>query len=50
MAVFFGISQGQVSHRVGVLTPLVNQAPGRELLLRARARRFGQAARGEPRT
>ena len=37
MAVFFGLSQGQVSHWVGVLTPLVNAALGRELLLPARA-------------
>ena len=32
----FGLSQGQVSHWVGVLTPLVNAALGRELLLPAR--------------
>ena len=32
----FGVSQGQVSHWVGVLTPLVNAALGRELLLPAR--------------
>ena len=32
----FGLSQGQVSHWVGVLTPLVNEALGRELLLPAR--------------
>lgn len=36
MAVLFGCSQGQVSHWVGVLTPLVNGALGRELLLPAR--------------
>ena len=36
MAVLFGVSQGQVSHWVGVLTPLVNEALGRELLLPAR--------------
>ena len=36
MAVLFGLSQGQVSHWVGVLTPLVNAALGRELLLPAR--------------
>ena len=36
MAVLFGLSQGQVSHWVGVLTPLVNEALGRELLLPAR--------------
>lgn len=36
MAVLFGVSQGQVSHWVGVLTPLVNAALGRELLLPAR--------------
>ena len=36
MAAFFGLSQGQVSHWVGVLTPLVNRALGRELLLPAR--------------
>ena len=32
----FGLSQGQVSHWVGVLTSLVNAALGRELLLPAR--------------
>ena len=37
MAVVFGLSQGQVSHWVGVLTPRVNAALGRELLLPARA-------------
>ena len=36
MAVLFGVSQGQVSHWVGVLTPVVNEALGRELLLPAR--------------
>ena len=36
MAVLFGLSQGQVSHWVGVLTPLVNAALERELLLPAR--------------
>ena len=36
MAVLFGLSQGQVSHWVGELTPLVNAALGRELLLPAR--------------
>ena len=36
MGVLFGLSQGQVSHWVGVLTPLVNAALGRELLLPAR--------------
>lgn len=36
MGTFFGLSQGQVSHWVGVLTPLVNAALGRELLLPAR--------------
>ena len=36
MAVLFGVSQGQVSHWVGVLTPLVSAALGRELLLPAR--------------
>lgn len=36
MGVLFGLSQGQVSHWVGVLTPLVNEALGRELLLPAR--------------
>ena len=36
MALFFGISQPRVSHWVGELTPLVNQALGRELLLPAR--------------
>ena len=36
MAVLFGLSQGQVSHWVGVLTPLVNEALGSELLLPAR--------------
>ena len=36
MAVLFGVSQGQVSHWVGVLTPLGNEALGRELLLPAR--------------
>ena len=36
MSVLFGVSQGQVSHWVGVLTPLVNAALGRELLLPAR--------------
>ena len=36
MAVLFGLSQGQVSHWVGVLTPLVNAALSRELLLPAR--------------
>ena len=36
IAVLFGLSQGQVSHWVGVLTPLVNAALGRELLLPAR--------------
>lgn len=36
MAVLFGVSQGQVSHWVGVLTPLVNEASGHELLLPAR--------------
>ena len=36
MAVLFGLSQGQVSHWVSVLTPLVNAALGRELLLPAR--------------
>ena len=33
MSVLFGVSQGQVSHWVGVLTPQVNEALGRELLL-----------------
>ena len=36
MAVLFGVSQGQVSHWVGVLTLLVNAALVRELLLPAR--------------
>ena len=36
MGTFFGLSQGQVSHWVGVLTPMVNAALGRELLLPAR--------------
>lgn len=36
MALLFGLSQGQVSHWVGALTPLVNAALGRELLLPAR--------------
>lgn len=36
MSVLFGLSQGQVSHWVGVLTPLVNAALGRALLLPAR--------------
>ena len=36
MALLFGLSQGQVSHWVGELTPLVNTALGRELLLPAR--------------
>ena len=36
IGVLFGLSQGQVSHWVGVLTPLVNAALGRELLLPAR--------------
>ena len=36
MGVLFGLSQGQVSHWVGVLTPLVNAALGRALLLPAR--------------
>ena len=36
MALLFGLSQGQVSHWVGELTPLVNAALGRELLLPAR--------------
>lgn len=36
MAMLFGLSQGQVSHWVGVLTPLVHEARGRELLLPAR--------------
>ena len=36
MAVLFGLSQGQVSHWVGVLTPLVSESLGRELLLPAR--------------
>lgn len=36
MGVLFGLSQGQVSHWVGALTPLVNAALGRELLLPAR--------------
>lgn len=36
MGTFFDLSQGQVSHWVGVLTPLVNAALGRELLLPAR--------------
>ena len=35
-ALLFGLSQGQVSHWVGELTPLVNAALGRELLLPAR--------------
>ena len=35
MALLFGLSQGQVSHWVGELTPLVNAALGRELLLPA---------------
>ena len=36
MGTFFHLSQGQVSHWVGVLAPLVNTALGRELLLPAR--------------
>ena len=36
MGVFFNLSQGQVSHWVGVLTPLVCAALGREQLLPAR--------------
>ena len=36
MSVLFGMSQGQVSHWVSVLTPLVNEALGSELLLPAR--------------
>ena len=36
MALLFGLSQGQVSHWVGELTPLVNTALGRELLLPTR--------------
>lgn len=36
MALFFGMSQPRVSHWVGELTPLVNAALGRELLLPAR--------------
>ena len=36
MALLFGLSQGQVSHWVGELTPLVNAALGREWLLPAR--------------
>ena len=36
MAMLFGLSQGQVSHWVDVLTPLVNVALGQELLLPAR--------------
>ena len=36
MALLFGLSQGQVSHWIGELTPLVNTALGRELLLPAR--------------
>ena len=36
MAFFFGLSQPRVSHWVGQLTPLVNAALGRELLLPAR--------------
>ena len=36
MSMLFGVSQGQVSHWVGVLTPLVNEALGSELLLPAR--------------